>query len=76
MKAWKQVIMREVAQEIEAIRKGYEEAFETQRHDFQIELKRVNGRLNQIEGRSTTLLRGREKKMRAVCHNHTVAYRS
>ncbi len=46
--------MQEVAQEIQAIRKGYEEALETQRHDFQIELERVNGRLDRIEARSTT----------------------
>lgn len=54
MKAWKQVIMQEVEQEMQAIRKGYEEALETQRHEFQTELKRVNGRLDQIEARSTT----------------------
>ena len=50
-KAWKQIIMQEVAQEIQAIRKACEEALETQRHDFQVELERVNGRLDQIEAR-------------------------
>ena len=54
LKVWKQVIMQEVAQEIQAIRQAYEEALETQRHDFQTELERVNGRLYQIEAQSTT----------------------
>lgn len=46
--------MQEEAQELQAIRQAYKEASETQRHDFQIELKRVNGRLHQIETQSTT----------------------
>lgn len=45
--------MQEVAQEIQAIRKACEEVIKTQRHDFQMELKRVNGRRNQIEARPT-----------------------
>ena len=47
--------MQEVAQEIQVIRRAYEEALETQRHDFQMELERVNRRLCQIEARSTTV---------------------
>ena len=62
MKAWKQVIMQEVVQEIQTIWNAYEEALETQRHEVRIELKRVYGRLDQIEGRSTTLVN--EKRFR------------
>ncbi len=54
MKAWKQAIMQEVAQEIEAIRQVYEEALQTQRNDFRVELDRVNERLHQLEVQSPT----------------------
>ena len=54
MKAWKQMIMQEVAQELQAVRQAYEEAIETQRHDFRVELEGVNERLHQVEAQSTT----------------------
>lgn len=55
IKVWKKVIIQEVAQELQAIWKGYKKVLESQRDDFQIELKRVNGRLDQIEAQSTML---------------------
>ena len=35
------------------IRKACEEALETERHDFQMDLERLNGRLDQIQARLT-----------------------
>ena len=54
MKAWKQAIMQEVAQEIEAIRQMYKEALQTQRDNFRVELDRVNERLYQLNAQSPT----------------------
>ena len=53
MKAWKQRIKQEVAQEL-AVWQAYEEAIETQRYDFWVELEGVNERLHQVEAQSTT----------------------
>ena len=47
--------LREYGQRV-FFRKASEEALETQRHDFQMELERVNGRLDQIEARPTTFV--------------------
>lgn len=49
MKAWKQIVMQEVAQELQAIRQAHKEAMEIQRRDFVMELERVNERLYQVE---------------------------
>ena len=48
------MIMQEVLQELQAVRQAYEEAIETQRHDFRVELEGVNERLHQVEAQSTT----------------------
>ena len=39
MQEWKQVVMREVARELQGIRQAHEEAIEAQRHSFQMELE-------------------------------------
>ena len=54
MKAWKQMVMQEVAQELQTIRQTHEEAMETQRQNFQMELEGVNERLLQVEARART----------------------
>lgn len=55
MKAGKQIVMQEVAQELQMMRQGYEQAIETQRRDFVVELERVNGRLHEAEWEAATL---------------------
>ena len=55
MQEWKQVVMQEVARELQAIRQAHEEAIEAQRHSFQMELERVREKLQQVESRSMTL---------------------
>lgn len=64
--------MQALEQEIQAIRKGYKEVLETQRHKFQTELKKVNGRLDQIEARFTKLVNkitvSKAQKMAATQH--------
>lgn len=55
MQVWKQMIMEEVARELQAIRQAQEEAIEAQRHGFQMELERVREKLQQVESQSTTL---------------------
>lgn len=54
MKAWKQVIMQEVAQELQAVRQVYKEAIESYRYNFWVEFERVNERLHLVEVQSTT----------------------
>lgn len=56
MKTWKQIIMQEVVWEIKAIWKSYEKALKTQKHNFQIEFEKVNGRLELVKARSATLI--------------------
>lgn len=58
MKAWKQLIMQEVAEELQLVRQGYEQAMETQRHDFVMELGRVIERLHEVESEATMLKKG------------------
>lgn len=55
MQEWKQVVMQEVARELQPIRQAHEKAIEAQRHSFQMELERVKEKLQQVESRSTTL---------------------
>lgn len=55
MKAWKQIVMQEVGQELQVIRQEYGQATETQRRDFVMELERVDGRLYEVEAECTTL---------------------
>lgn len=55
MQEWKQVVMQEVARELQGIRQAHEEAIEAQRHSFQMKLERVREKLQQVESRSTTL---------------------
>lgn len=62
MKAWKQIVMQEVAQELQAIRQAHEEAMETERRDVVMELEMGNRRLHQVEAQSTTL----ENKIKAL----------
>lgn len=54
MKAWKQVIMQEVAQEVQAVWQVYKEAIESYRHNFWFEFDRVNERLHSVKVQSTT----------------------
>lgn len=48
------MVMQEVAQELQTIRQTHEEAMETQRRNFQMELERVNERLLQVEAWART----------------------
>ena len=45
MQEWKQVVMQEVARELQAIRQAHEEAIEAQRYSSQMELERVREKL-------------------------------
>lgn len=54
MKAWKQVIMQEVAQELQAVRQVYKEAIESYRHNFWVEFEGLNERLHLVKVQSTT----------------------
>ena len=70
MKAWKQMIMQEVLQELQAVRQAYEEAIETQRHDFRVELEGVNERMHQVEAQSTNQrAKNRQPCSQKLCSN-------
>lgn len=55
MQEWKQYVMQEVAQELQAIRSAQDEVIEAQRQSFQTELERIREKLQQVELRSKTL---------------------
>ena len=54
MKSWKELIMYEVAQEMQVIQQAYKEALQTQRNEFRAELEKVNKRLHHLEEQSPT----------------------
>lgn len=56
IKTWKQVIMQEMAKEIQTIRNAYKEALITPRHTFWIKLKRIYKSLDHIKKQSTMLV--------------------
>ena len=49
MQIWKQLIMEEVAHELQAIKRAHEESVEAQRECFRIEMEEVKGKLEQME---------------------------
>lgn len=57
MQIWKQVIMQEVAHELQAIRKTHEESLEAQRECFRVEMEGVTEKLEQMDVRSARLER-------------------
>lgn len=57
IREWKQVVMQEVARQIQTIKQAYEEEIEAQRYSFQIELEKAREELQQAESRSNTRIR-------------------
>lgn len=55
IEGWKQMVMTEVALEVQGIKRAHEEAMRIQRQSFQFELERVKERLEMVESRSVAL---------------------
>ena len=55
MQEWKQYVIQEVAQELQAIRFAQDEVMEAQRQSFQTKLERMREKLQQVELKSKTL---------------------
>ena len=49
MQEWKENVMQEVARELHVIRQMHEGAMEAQRQNFQLELERMGGKVEQLE---------------------------